>query len=101
MLKKKDKSNTVLGRRNEKKVNFNEKGKPNMFIYRDSSTGRSVEIALGSIHSVKGRTHFATLVLENFSKTLNIKKLLPQIAGLKKQALNKLRLASCVLNVNM
>lgn len=58
--------------------------KPNMFIYRDSSTGRSVEISLGGIHSVKGRTHLATLVLETFTKTFNIKKLLPQIAGLKK-----------------
>ena len=67
-----------------KKVNLNEKGKPNMFIYRDISTGRSVEIAIGSIHSVKGRTHLATLVLETFTRTHNMKNILSQLASIKK-----------------
>jgi DNA helicase-2/ATP-dependent DNA helicase PcrA len=35
-------------------------------IYRFQKDGRTVAIQLGSIHSVKGQTHTATLVLETF-----------------------------------
>jgi hypothetical protein len=40
-----------------------------------------VSIRLGSIHSVKGETHTATLVLESFNKTHHLKKLLPWLLG--------------------
>ena len=36
---------------------------------------RSVDMILGSIHSVKGKTHLATLVVETFMRTHNIKSI--------------------------
>lgn len=38
--------------------------RPNIFSYENC--GRSVDIRMGSIHSVKGQTHLATLVLDTF-----------------------------------
>ncbi len=35
----------------------------------------------GSIHSVKGRTHLATLVLETFMKSHNMKSILDYLCG--------------------
>ncbi|PAL02373.1 hypothetical protein B8W91_12460 [Lactococcus lactis] len=52
----------------------------NVFRYSDES-GRSVDITLGSIHSVKGQTHLSTLVLETFSYNHNITSILPFIFG--------------------
>ena len=46
-------------------------------IYRYENGGRSVSIRVGSIHSAKGETHRATLVLETYWKKHNIEKLLP------------------------
>ena len=43
-----------------------------MFSYTDSSTGRTVNINIGSIHSQKGRTHLATLVFETYWYNPNI-----------------------------
>ncbi len=40
-------------------------------------------IRLGSIHSVKGETHAATLVLETFWYDHNLEKLLPWLRGKK------------------
>lgn len=40
-----------------------------------------VAIRLGSIHSVKGETHTATLVLESFNKAHHLKKLVPWLVG--------------------
>jgi hypothetical protein len=37
---------------------------PGPNTYRVSASGRVVDVQMGSIHSVKGETHFATLVLE-------------------------------------
>jgi len=52
----------------------------NQYSYRDSS-GRSVNLEFGSIHSVKGRTHLATLVLETFSRAHNLKSILPYLCN--------------------
>ncbi|QIE30058.1 UvrD-helicase domain-containing protein [Caballeronia sp. SBC2] len=42
-----------------------------------------ISIRLASIHSVKGETHTATLVLESYHKTHHLKKLLPWLLGKK------------------
>ena len=39
---------------------------PNYYVYCDEETKLEVDMEFGSIHSVKGRTHLATLVLETF-----------------------------------
>lgn len=54
---------------------------PNHYVYVDEETGRVVDMEFGSIHSVKGRTHLATLVLETFMKTHNIKSILKHLCG--------------------
>jgi len=46
----------------------------------NSSNGRSIEV--GTIHSVKGETHDATLVLETKNHQYDIEQLLNQIAGI-------------------
>ena len=46
----------------------------NTFKYRDA--GRSVDIHLGSIHSVKGQTHLSTLVLDTFWHKENLVSLI-------------------------
>ena len=54
-------------------------------IYRFSHNGRSVDIRVGSIHSIKGETHTATLVLETYWKGRkgrhNLELLLPWLDG--------------------
>lgn len=52
----------------------------NIYRYSDAA-GRTVDLEFGSIHSVKGRTHLATLVLETFSKTHNLKSILPYLCA--------------------
>jgi len=56
-------------------------------IYQIFKDGRRVEIRVGSIHSVKGRTHTATLVLETFwkdnKKRHNLELLSPWLRGIK------------------
>jgi len=47
----------------------------NIFCYRKN--GREVSIQAGSIHSVKGQTHTATLVLETFWYDHNLEFILP------------------------
>lgn len=56
---------------------------PNHYIYTDEETQRYVDIEFGSIHSVKGRTHLATLVLETFLKTHNIKAILKHLCSVR------------------
>jgi hypothetical protein len=46
-------------------------------IFRYSKNGREVSIQAGSIHSVKGQTHTATLVLETFWYDHNLELILP------------------------
>ena len=52
-------------------------------IYHYHKNGREVSIQAGSIHSVKGQTHTATLVLETFFHKHNLEKLLPWLTEKK------------------
>lgn len=54
---------------------------PNIFTYHDEHSGRSVDIHFASIHSVKGQTHLATLVVETYWYDFNIKSILPCLYG--------------------
>ncbi|WP_275076830.1 UvrD-helicase domain-containing protein [Providencia rettgeri] len=47
--------------------------------YTVENDGRKVSIKLGSIHSVKGETHTATLVLDTFNKSHHLKMIFPWI----------------------
>lgn len=49
----------------------------NIFSYIEG--GRKANIKVGSIHSIKGETHTATLVLETFMRKNNLKDLLPYL----------------------
>jgi hypothetical protein len=49
--------------------------KTNIYLFAEDE--RQVDIGLGSIHSIKGETHTATLVLETFWFDGNLKSLLP------------------------
>jgi hypothetical protein len=62
------------------------KSRNNIFRYRKN--GREVSIKTGSIHSVKGQTHTATLVLETFWYDHNLELILPWLTQ-KKQGLKK------------
>ena len=57
--------------------------KPSDNIYRQKQGDSEVYIRLGSIHSVKGETHTATLVLETFYKAHHLVKLKGWILGLQ------------------
>lgn len=57
------------------------KASPNHYIYKDNTSARCVDLEFGSIHSVKGRTQLATLVLETYSRTHNIKSILKYLCG--------------------
>lgn len=52
-------------------------------VYGYSAGSPRVQIQVGSIHSVKGKTHTATLVLETYYRALNLKKLKPWLIGKK------------------
>lgn len=52
-------------------------------VYRVTDGERRVNIRLGSIHSVKGQTHLATLVLDTFWHAHSSKQLLPWLLGEK------------------
>lgn len=49
--------------------------------YPFSKDGKDVVIRVGSIHSIKGETHMATLVLETFWNRHNLEQLLPWLSG--------------------
>lgn len=61
---------------------FEEKS-TNKMMYKDEASGRSVELQFGSIHSSKGRTHLATLILETKYYEYNLSSILPWLAGKK------------------
>ena len=63
------------------KNNDDKKTLPNHYVYCDEETKRKVDMEFGSIHSVKGRTHLATLVLETFMKSHNMKSILEYLCG--------------------
>jgi DNA helicase II / ATP-dependent DNA helicase PcrA len=48
-------------------------------IYRHTKDGKTVRIRVGSIHSVKGETHTATLVMETFWHAHNLQSIMPWI----------------------
>lgn len=50
-------------------------------IYEFSEVGKKVSIRVGSIHSVKGQTHSATLILETFYYKHNLEALAPWFLG--------------------
>ncbi len=51
----------------------------NTYRFQDGTDG--VDIRMASIHSEKGKTHAATLILETFRKTHLIQKLMPFLEG--------------------
>jgi hypothetical protein len=53
----------------------------NTNIYRYEENGSSIAIRLGSIHSVKGETHLATLVLESYRYEHQLLALRPWLIG--------------------
>ena len=67
------------------------KKRNNSFIF--SHKDRQVEIKLGSIHSVKGQTHLATLLLETFLRTHDVKKILPFLEGKESKNSNDERMS--------
>jgi hypothetical protein len=52
-------------------------------LFRHPSTQPKVRLRVGSIHSVKGETHNATLVLDTYFKKHHLKTLKPWLLGLK------------------
>jgi hypothetical protein len=56
-------------------------GKNGDSVYRYENGTSKVDIRVGSIHSVKGETHTATLVLETFWHDHNLQTLLPWLDG--------------------
>jgi len=46
-------------------------------VQRIPAGGRVIEVQMGSIHAVKGETHFATLVLETHNHKHSLKSLIP------------------------
>lgn len=53
---------------------------PNIYRVGDD-TGRCVDIHLGSVHSVKGQTHLATMLLSTYRYDHSAKKILPWLLG--------------------
>lgn len=60
---------------------IHERGEPNVYGY--PAGGPDVRIQVGSIHSVKGETHTATLVLETFYRAHHLRKLKGWLVGSK------------------
>lgn len=54
---------------------------PNHYIFKEKESERCVELEFGSIHSVKGRTHLATLVLETYTRAHNMKAILKYLCN--------------------
>lgn len=55
---------------------------PNVYRVEDGA-GRSVDIRLGSVHSMKGQTHLATLLLSTYWHDHSAKRMLPWLLGQK------------------
>ncbi len=78
------KCNVYLEFKNEEiSNNQNEKESimSNNYLYYDKNSKRSVNLEFGSIHSVKGRTHLATLIVETYNKSHNIKSILKYLCA--------------------
>ena len=57
--------------------------------YRFHKSGRHVDIDVGTIHSAKGQTHTATLVVESHYEEYDLQDLLPWLSGIKSGAGSK------------
>ena len=68
---------------NDKPVTPTDANRSRNNIFRYCKNGREVSIQAGSIHSVKGQTHTATLVLETFFNKHNLELLLPWLTEKK------------------
>ena len=55
----------------------------NAFVL-NAENGKRVAVQVKTIHAVKGETHRATLVLETFNRTHDVKKLIPYLCGAKR-----------------
>lgn len=55
---------------------------PNVYRVSDGA-GRSVDVRLGSVHSMKGQTHLATMLLSTYWNGHSAKKMLPWLLGEK------------------
>ena len=69
-----DDSITISATPDEKLINDD-----SIYTHVDEMSNRRVAIRIGSIHSVKGQTHLATLVLETFFHEHNMQSILPFI----------------------
>jgi len=58
-------------------------------VYRFEQDGRFVDIEVGTIHSAKGQTHSATLIVETFYKKHDLEDLFPWLSGQKSGASSK------------
>ena len=67
---------------------------PNHYLYTDLQTNRFIDMEFGSIHSVKGRTHLATLIVETYLRTHNMKSIIKYLCGMppKKNSVHQKRL---------
>jgi hypothetical protein len=72
--------NSFLDWKDDKDDERNAKRLNSCTLY-DDETKRELTLHFGSIHSVKGRTHLSTLVVETFWNDPNIKSLLPWLCG--------------------
>ncbi|MDZ7759635.1 MAG: UvrD-helicase domain-containing protein [Desulfovermiculus sp.] len=62
---------------------FASRNDPGLNIYRVSDSNGAIDIRLGSIHSVKGQTHVATLLLSTFWNGHSAKRMMPWLLGHK------------------
>ena len=71
--------------------NSEEAEKPtcNVFHYTDLVSKRSININIGTIHSVKGETHFATLLLDTFFKKHNVSSCVDLLYGGSRKSTGK------------
>lgn len=53
----------------------------NIYHFQDEESGRKIDVQLASIHSVKGKTHLATMVVETFWYDHNIMSILPWLGN--------------------
>lgn len=61
----------------------------NTLTYTNKESLRSLDIHLGTIHSIKGQTHLATLVVETYWYKHNISSILKYLMGNRPKTINK------------
>jgi len=73
----------------EVSVVMGNKGSAAPNVYRFEQDGCFVNIEVGTIHSAKGQTHSATLIVETFYKKHDLEDLLPWLSGQESGASSK------------